>query len=109
MFAAKAAKKLSFEQMAHELGRSEVAVAALFYAQAQASNEDIEKLSSLLGMPQEQLAHLTEFPNRGHTIEMPPKEPLMYRLYEVVQNYGSSYKAVINEKFGSISTICRAP
>jgi cyanate lyase len=31
---------------------------------------------------------------------MPPKEPLIYRLYEIVQNYGYAYKAVINEKFG---------
>ena len=30
---------------------------------------------------------------------MPPKEPLIYRLYEIVQNYGYAYKAVINEKF----------
>ena len=100
MFEAKAAKKLTFEQMAHEIGRSEVAVAAIFYGQAQASSEDVEKLSRMLGIGQSQLAHLTEFPNRGHTIEMPPKEPLMYRLYEIVQNYASSYKAVINEKFG---------
>ena len=100
MFAAKAAKKLTFEQMAQELGRTEVAVAALFYAQAQASAEDVEKLSKLLGLEQAQLAHLTEYPTRGHTIEMPPKEPLMYRLYEIVQNFGPSYKAVLNEKFG---------
>ena len=33
---------------------------------------------------------------------MPPKEPLIYRLYEIVQNYGSSYKAVMNEKFGQL-------
>ena len=31
---------------------------------------------------------------------MPPKEPLMYRLYEIVQNYGYAYKAILNEKFG---------
>src|SRR5271168_5012012 len=31
---------------------------------------------------------------------MPPVEPLIYRLYEIVQNYGYAYKAVINEKFG---------
>jgi cyanate lyase len=31
---------------------------------------------------------------------MPPKEPLIYRLYEIVQNYGYAYKAVLNEKFG---------
>lgn len=31
---------------------------------------------------------------------MPPKDPLIYRLYEIVQNYGYSFKAVLNEKFG---------
>lgn len=31
---------------------------------------------------------------------MPPTEPLIYRLYEIVQNYGYAYKAVLNEKFG---------
>jgi cyanate lyase len=31
---------------------------------------------------------------------MPPKEPLIYRLFEVIQNYGYAYKAVMNEKFG---------
>lgn len=33
-------------------------------------------------------------------MEMPPREPLVYRLYEIVQNYGYAYKAVLNEKFG---------
>ena len=40
------------------------------------------------------------FPFRGHTMDMPPKEPLIYRLYEIVQNYGFAYKAILNEKFG---------
>ena len=31
---------------------------------------------------------------------MPPVEPLIYRLYEIVQVFGYAYKAVINEKFG---------
>jgi len=39
-------------------------------------------------------------PHRGNSIEMPPREPLIYRLYEIVQNYGLAYKAVLNEKFG---------
>ena len=40
------------------------------------------------------------FPDRGRLVDMPPREPLIYRLYEIVQNYGYAYKAVINEKFG---------
>jgi cyanate lyase len=83
------------------LGRSEVAVAALFYGQAQASPEDIEKLSSLLDVSKELLTEqLGGFPDRGRAGPMPPVEPLIYRLYEIVQNYGYAYKAVLNEKFG---------
>lgn len=33
-------------------------------------------------------------------MDMPPREPLIYRLYEIVQNYGFAYKAILNEKFG---------
>lgn len=33
-------------------------------------------------------------------VEMPPKDPLIYRLYEIIQNYGAPMKAVLNEKFG---------
>lgn len=83
------------------MGRDEVAVAAIFYGQAKASAEDIQKLSSFLSIPQETLeTQLSGWPDRGKSVPMPPKEPLIYRLYEIVQNYGYAYKAVINEKFG---------
>ncbi|KAI2623137.1 cyanate hydratase [Hypoxylon sp. NC1633] len=101
LFDAKATKKLTFEQIAKELGRGEVAVAALFYGQAQASAEDVEKLSGLLNVSKESLeATMMGFPDRGRAGPMPPVEPLIYRLYEIVQNYGYSFKAVMNEKFG---------
>jgi len=103
LFQAKADKKLTFEQIATELGRSEVAVAALFYGQAQASSEDAKKLSALLDIPHATLAGsqlCNGFPDRGRAGPMPPVEPLIYRLYEVVQNYGYALKAVMNEKFG---------
>ena len=101
LFDAKAARSLSFEAIAQALGRGEVAVAALFYGQAQASAEDVKKLSSILGVPETLLAEqLLGFPDRGRAGPMPPVEPLIYRLYEIVQNYGYAYKAVLNEKFG---------
>ncbi|KFY40510.1 hypothetical protein V494_03460 [Pseudogymnoascus sp. VKM F-4513 (FW-928)] len=101
LFDAKAGQSLSFEAIAQQLGRSEVAVAALFYGQAAASQEDVEKLSKILGIPLPALeAQLLGFPDRGRAGPMPPVEPLIYRLYEIVQNYGYAYKAVLNEKFG---------
>ncbi|KAL1965760.1 hypothetical protein VTN77DRAFT_5260 [Rasamsonia byssochlamydoides] len=101
LFNAKASKKLTFEDIAKHIGRNEVATAAIFYGQAKASPEDIQKLATLLHIPVEQLEReLSGFPDRGRSVEMPPKEPLIYRLYEIVQNYGYAYKAVLNEKFG---------
>ncbi|ORY13179.1 cyanate lyase C-terminal domain-domain-containing protein [Clohesyomyces aquaticus] len=101
LFEAKKAKNLTFEAIAKELGREEVAVAALFYGQAQASPEDIQKLSQVLGIQQSTLEdQLAGIPDRGRTLDMPPREPLIYRLFEIVQNYGYAYKAVLNEKFG---------
>lgn len=92
---------MTFEAIAKEVGRDEVAIAALFYGQAQASPEDIQKLSKILDIPSDKLeSQLAGIPDRGRTLDMPPREPLIYRLYEIVQNYGYAYKAVLNEKFG---------
>ncbi|KAJ5166021.1 Cyanase [Penicillium capsulatum] len=101
LFDAKARQQLSFEQIAKHIGRNEVATAAIFYGQAKASAEDVHNLADLLGISHDHLARqLSGFPDRGRSVEMPPKEPLIYRLYEIVQNYGYAYKAVLNEKFG---------
>jgi len=101
LFEAKAKKKVSFEEIAKELGRDEVAVAALFYGQTRPSPEDIKKLSDYFGIDHATLeTQLSGFPDRGKSVAMPPTEPLIYRLYEIVQNYGYAYKAVLNEKFG---------
>jgi len=66
-----------------------------------ASADDISNLSKALDIPEATLqATLGGFPDRGRTLDMPPKDPLIYRLYEIVQNYGYAYKAILNEKFG---------
>lgn len=58
-------------------------------------------MSEVLGLPKSDLeSQLSGYPDRGRQLEMPPKEPLVYRLFEIVQNYGYAYKAVLNEKFG---------
>ncbi|KAL8788036.1 MAG: hypothetical protein Q9195_007502 [Heterodermia aff. obscurata] len=101
LFAAKAAKQLTFTDIAQHLNRNEVAVAAIFYGQAQTTPADVAALSSLLGIEHSELEkQLAGYPFRGQVMDMPPKEPLIYRLYEIVQNYGYAYKAVLNEKFG---------
>jgi cyanate lyase len=102
LFDAKKAKNLSFETIAKHLGREEVSTAAMFYGHTPANEEDLKKLAEILDIPEAELrkTELMNFPDRGRSLEMPPREPLVYRLYEIVQNYGYAYKSVINEKFG---------
>ncbi len=73
----------------------------MFYGQAKPSAEDVKNLAKLLDIDHSKLeTQMYGWPDRGRTLDMPPKEPLIYRLLEIVQNYGYAYKAVLNEKFG---------
>jgi cyanase len=74
----------------------------MFYGHTPANEQDVKKLAEILDIPEAELrqTEIMNFPDRGRSLEMPPREPLVYRLYEIVQNYGYAYKSVINEKFG---------
>lgn len=72
-------RRRSLEAIAEQLGCEEVAVAALFYGQRKASPEDIKKLSEYFNLDHATLnGQLGGFPDRGESVEMPPREPLMY-------------------------------
>jgi len=99
LFAAKKSKGLSFSDLEKLLSRDEVWIAALFYRQASASQEEAKKLASALGLESDIAAALTEFPTKGLG-PVVPTDPLVYRFYEIMQVYGMPLKAVIHENFG---------
>jgi cyanate lyase len=99
LLAAKKLKGLSFADLEKTVGRDEVWIAALFYRQAQASQDEAKKLASALGVGPELADALTEFPLKGLG-PVVPTDPLIYRFYEIMQVYGMPMKAVIHEKFG---------
>ncbi len=90
---------LSFGDLGKVIGRDEVWVAALFYGQARADEDEAKKLASALGLNAETASALTEFPTKGLG-PVVPTDPLIYRFYEIMQVYGMPMKAVIHEKFG---------
>ncbi len=51
-------------------------------------------------LSEEEALLLTESPNRGSLTTLPPTDPLIYRFYELVQTYGTTWKALIEEEFG---------
>ncbi|KAI8097353.1 cyanate lyase C-terminal domain-containing protein [Halteromyces radiatus] len=103
LFQIKAERKKSFADIGKAIGRDEVYVAAIFYGQAKPSFDEIEKLSKYLNIPTTHLAAEYGpqfFPDRGGLMAIPPTDPVLYRLYEMIQVYGYPIKAIIHEKFG---------
>src|SRR6202051_2048384 len=99
LLAAKRARGLTFAELGKMIGRDEVWVAALFYGQARADEEEASKLVSALEMSHDITDALTDFPSKGLG-PVVPTDPLIYRFYEIMQVYGMAMKAVIHEKFG---------
>ena len=99
---AKEEKGLTFEALGKTIGRSEVWVAALLYGQMQATAEEAAKVVSALGLEEDKEAFeyfLTSFPSKGLG-PVVPTDPLIYRMYEIVQVFGYPFKSVVHEKFG---------
>ncbi|NJR50788.1 MAG: cyanase [Leptolyngbyaceae cyanobacterium CSU_1_3] len=96
---AKKAKGLSFADLEQTIGRDEVWIAALFYRQASASEEEATKLLTALGLSSDLSAELTA-PSVKGLGPVVPTDPLIYRFYEIMQVYGMPMKEVIHEKFG---------
>jgi cyanate lyase len=96
---AKKEKGVSFADLEAILGRDEVWIAAVFYRQASASEEEAKKIAHALDMGEWIVEHLTEYPLKGIG-PVVPIDPLIYRFYEIMQVYGMPLKSVIQEKFG---------
>ncbi|PSB32170.1 cyanase [Stenomitos frigidus] len=99
LLAAKKAKSLSFADLETVVGRDEVWLAALFYRQASASEDEATKLLNALGLSTDLVPELTGYPLKGLG-PIVPTDPLIYRFYEIIQVYGFPMKEIIHEKFG---------
>jgi cyanate lyase len=62
--------------------------------------EQQERAASMLGLSEEEKLLLEEVPHRGSLPSAVPTDPLIYRFYELVQVYGTSWKELIQEEFG---------
>jgi cyanate lyase len=100
LLAAKKEKGLTFADLEAKLGCDEVWIASVFYGQASASMEEATKITEALGLGTEYAEMLTACPLKGSLDPLVPTDPLIYRLYEIMQVYGMPVKAVVHEKFG---------
>ena len=98
---AKRKKGLSWQAIAEKIGgNSPVFLTAALLGQMKLEKAQAERAAKLLGLRAEEAALLTEIPYRGSLPTAVPTDPLIYRFYELVQVYGTSWKALIEEEFG---------
>jgi cyanate lyase len=98
---AKRKKGLSWKQIAEAIGPgSPILYTAALLGQMRLTKEESGKLTKLLDLDETETIQMTEPPYRGSLPTVPPTDPLIYRFYELVQTYGTTWKALIEEEFG---------
>jgi cyanate lyase len=97
----KRTKKLTWKQIATAIGpASPIVTTAALFGQMRLDDGEAAKAAELLDLSDEERDLLTEVPYRGSLPPGPPTDPLIYRFYELVQVYGTTWKALIQEEFG---------
>ncbi|UYO41723.1 cyanase [Rhodopseudomonas palustris] len=81
-------------------GHSEVLVVGAILGQMKLTKPLAAKAAELFGLSPVETAMLNEVPMRGEGITIPPRDPLIYRFYELVMINGPAWKALIEEEFG---------
>jgi cyanate lyase len=59
-----------------------------------------EAVGKMLDLSDEAVALLQEVPYKGSLPTSVPTDPLIYRFYELISVYGTTFKALIHEEFG---------
>jgi len=100
--ATKMMKGIKWEQVAEAVGQSKEWTTAAMLGQMSMTKEQVEKASNALGLnlSPEEMALMQTVPYRGSTGQTVPTDPLLYRFYELIQVYGTTIKALIEEEFG---------
>jgi cyanate lyase len=100
ILAIKQQKGLTWDDIAARLGFSPVWTCAACLGQMSMTAETAAKAADLLGLDAEETALLQAIPYRGSLPGAVPTDPLIYRFYELVMVYGTTWKELIQEEFG---------
>ena len=101
ILAAKRAKSLSWKTIVAEIGGgSAVYLTAVLMGQMKLRAEQAERAAKLLDLGEDETSLLQGIPYRGSLPSAVPTDPLIYRFYELVQVYGTTWKELIEEEFG---------
>lgn len=92
--------QLSWAQLAEATGKSKEWTTAALLGQMTLNADQAASVGAMLGLPDEAIEQLQVVPYKGSLPTTVPTDPLIYRFYELVNVYGTTFKALIHEEFG---------
>jgi cyanate lyase len=96
----KISKKQSWAQLAEVVGQSKEWTTAALLGQMTLTSTQAAAVGTTLDLPEEAVTLLQIVPYKGSLPTSVPTDPLIYRFYELVNVYGTTFKELIHEEFG---------
>jgi len=95
-------KGFKWADVAEKVGQSKEWTTAALMGQMSMTKEQAEAAGNAMGMNfgDEEIGLLMTVPYRGSLGQQVPTDALVYRFYELIQVYGTTIKALIEEEFG---------
>ncbi|WP_299598593.1 cyanase [uncultured Microbulbifer sp.] len=100
ILSAKVRKDLKWSQVADAVGQSKEWTTAACLGQMTFTKDQAAVVGELFDLSDEATAWLQIAPYKGSLPTAVPTDPLIYRLYELVNVYGTTMKELIHEEFG---------
>jgi cyanate lyase len=97
---AKVRQGIKWEDVARQVGQSKEWVTAACLGQMTLTPAQAHTVAEIFGLPPEAVKWLQVVPYKGSLPTAVPTDPLIYRFYELVSVYGTTFKELIHEEFG---------
>ena len=96
----KVAKKIKWADVAKKVGQSKEWTTAACLGQMTLTAAQAKVVGKLFNLTTDDVLWLQRVPYKGSLPTAVPTDPLIYRLYELVNVYGTTIKELIHEEFG---------
>jgi cyanate lyase len=100
IIATKVAKGLRWADVAERVGLSKEWVTAACLGQMTLDAEQAGVIAAMFDLSEDEKRWLMVVPFKGSLPTAVPSDPLIYRFYELVNVYGTTFKELIHEEFG---------
>ena len=97
---AKVSQGLKWSDVAQQVGQSKEWVTAACLGQMTMTAEQASVVAEIFGLTADDKKWLMVVPYKGSLPTSVPTDPLIYRFYELVSVYGTTFKELIHEEFG---------